>query len=67
MIRSLIFLLIIILSGNSFLFAQQIFQYVSSSMGISGQTGLGHTVGWGDIDIDIDEEPINIKNNYSKQ
>ncbi len=29
--------------------AQQNFQNVTTSLGISGQTGLGHGVGWGDI------------------
>jgi len=37
-------------------FSQQVFQNVTSSMGISGQTGLGHGVGWGDIDNDGDPD-----------
>jgi len=36
--------------------AQQTFQNVTSSMGIYGQTGLGHAVGWGDIDNDGDPD-----------
>ena len=36
--------------------AQQTFQNVTSAMGISGQTGLGHAVGWGDIDNDGDPD-----------
>ena len=34
--------------------AQQLFPEVSASLGISGQTGLGHAVGWCDIDNDGD-------------
>jgi len=34
--------------------AQQIFTEVAASLGISGQTGLGHSVGWCDIDNDGD-------------
>ncbi len=49
-------LMIIILSGNTFLIGQQTFQNVTTSMGIYGQTGLGHGVGWGDIDNDGDPE-----------
>ncbi|NQT78363.1 MAG: VCBS repeat-containing protein [Bacteroidetes bacterium] len=37
-------------------FAQQSFQNVTTSMGIYGQTGLGHGVGWGDIDNDGDPD-----------
>jgi len=42
--------------GHTLLYAQQSFQNVTSSMGISGQTGLGHAVGWGDIDNDGDPD-----------
>lgn len=35
-------------------YAQQVFTEVSGSLGISGQTGLGHSVGWCDIDNDGD-------------
>ena len=35
-------------------YAQQVFTEVSASLGISGQTGLGHAVGWCDIDNDGD-------------
>jgi len=45
-------LLIIALAG----IAQQNFVNVSTSMGISGQDGLGHAVGWGDIDNDGDPD-----------
>lgn len=38
------------------LFSQQLFQNVTASMGIGGQTGLGHAVGWGDIDNDGDPD-----------
>ena len=34
--------------------AQQVFTEVAASLGISGQTGLGHAVGWCDIDNDGD-------------
>jgi len=37
-------------------FSQQNFQNKTSSMGIGGQTGLGHAVGWGDIDNDGDPD-----------
>jgi len=37
-------------------YAQQSFQNVTSSMGINGQYGLGHGVGWGDIDNDGDPD-----------
>ncbi len=40
----------------SFGFSQQNFQNTTSSMGISGQTGLGHAVAWGDIDNDGDPD-----------
>lgn len=36
--------------------SQQNFQNITSSMGIGGQTGLGHAVGWGDIDNDGDPD-----------
>ncbi len=42
--------------GHAMLYAQQNFQNVTASMGISGQTGLGHAVGWGDIDNDGDPD-----------
>ncbi len=35
-------------------YAQQVFTEVAVSLGISGQTGLGHSVGWCDIDNDGD-------------
>lgn len=35
-------------------YAQQVFTEVSGEMGITGQTGLGHAVGWCDIDNDGD-------------
>ncbi len=41
---------------HTILFAQQNFINVTSSMGIYGQTGLGHAVGWGDIDNDGDPD-----------
>lgn len=36
--------------------AQQHFQNVAPAMGITGMTGLGHAVGWGDIDGDGDPD-----------
>ncbi|MFO8129531.1 MAG: FG-GAP-like repeat-containing protein [Bacteroidales bacterium] len=36
--------------------AQQQFSDVTQNMGISGQSGLGHAVGWGDIDDDGDPD-----------
>ena len=36
--------------------AQQTFQNVAPAMGITGMTGLGHAVGWGDIDGDGDPD-----------
>jgi len=47
---------ITILICSTSMFAQQTFQNVASSMGIYGQTGLGHGVGWGDIDNDGDPD-----------
>ena len=51
--RFLLFL-IIVMSGA--LHAQQTFVNVTSQMGIGGQSGLGHAVGWGDIDGDLDPD-----------
>jgi hypothetical protein len=39
-----------------FAISQQQFQNVTSTNGISGQNGLGHAAGWGDIDNDGDPE-----------
>lgn len=36
--------------------SQQTFQNVAPQLGISGITGLGHSVGWGDIDNDGDPD-----------
>jgi len=47
-------LLLILLTYPAF--SQQGFQNVTSAMGIGGQTGLGHAVGWGDIDNDGDPD-----------
>ena len=47
---------IILCTTGSVLYAQQTFQNVTQSMGIYGQTGLGHAVGWGDIDNDGDPD-----------
>ncbi len=46
--------LIVLLVVN--LTAQQSFQNVAPAMGITGMTGLGHAVGWGDIDGDGDPD-----------
>jgi len=48
----LFFLVITIFLGSLNMIAQQSFQNVTSSMGIYGQTGLGHGVGWGDVNND---------------
>ncbi|MBE9485216.1 MAG: VCBS repeat-containing protein [Bacteroidetes bacterium] len=45
-----------LLLGHTLLYAQQSFQNVTTSMGIYGQSGLGHGVGWGDIDNDGDPD-----------
>ncbi|MEN8224001.1 MAG: FG-GAP-like repeat-containing protein [Bacteroidota bacterium] len=50
--RNIIFSLSLLFAFSSISSAQQSFQNVASSMGISGQSGLGHAVGWGDIDND---------------
>ncbi len=43
-------------SNIIFAISQQQFQNVTSTNGISGQNGLGHAAGWGDIDNDGDPE-----------
>jgi len=50
------FIIIIILASKIPLYAQQTFQNVTTQMGITGQTGLGHAVGWGDIDNNGDPD-----------
>jgi hypothetical protein len=37
-------------------YCQQTFQYVAPQLGITGMSGLGHSVGWGDIDNDGDPD-----------
>ena len=54
--KPVIITVIIMLLYSTSMFAQQTFQNVTSSMGIYGQTGLGHAVGWGDIDNDGDPD-----------
>ena len=55
--KSIMYLAILLLAvGLKPGLGQQVFQNVTSSMGISGQTGLGHAVGWGDIDNDGDPD-----------
>lgn len=39
---------------NGLVAQEHIFTNVTAQMGISGQTGLGHSVGWCDIDNDLD-------------
>ncbi len=51
--RSLSILLILI---SAYLSAQQTFQNVAPALGITGMDGLGHGVGWGDIDNDGDPD-----------
>jgi len=50
--RHVLFFALVLLAGSGF--AQQVFTEVAASMGISGQTGLGHSVAWCDIDNDRD-------------
>ena len=45
-----------LISSHCLLYSQQNFENVTIPMGISGQTGLGHGVGWGDIDNDGDPD-----------
>ncbi len=54
--KKIIPVIIFIFSLSIFSQAQQNFQNVTASMGIYGQSGLGHAVGWGDIDNDGDPE-----------
>jgi len=54
--RYLTILILFLISCTAVLQAQQSFQNVAAAMGISGQTGLGHAVGWGDIDNDGDPD-----------
>lgn len=51
------FLTILVLLSLS-IYSQQSYIDVSASLGIYGQTGLGHAVGWGDIDNDSDPDLI---------
>ncbi|MCF6171174.1 MAG: FG-GAP-like repeat-containing protein [Bacteroidales bacterium] len=53
-LRSLSIILLTLCAHQGF--SQQVFKNVTSSMGIGGQTGLGHAVGWGDIDGDGDPD-----------
>ncbi len=48
--RSVLFLLVLAHTA----YTQQVFTEVSGEMGIAGQTGLGHAVGWCDMDNDGD-------------
>ena len=48
------FITVVPLLCVSSLYGQQTFTDVTVTMGISGQTGLGHSVGWCDIDNDGD-------------
>lgn len=52
----LVILVIHLVLGSPAGFCQHTFLNVTASMGISGQTGLGHAVGWGDIDNDGDPD-----------
>lgn len=51
-----LFLTLVLSSIVATAFAQQSFQNVTTSIGIYGQNGLGHAVGWGDIDNDGDPD-----------
>lgn len=50
------FFSIIFVLATVYLSAQQTFQNVAPSLGITGMSGLGHAVGWGDIDNDGDPD-----------
>ncbi len=52
--KRIILLFAVFISGA--LFAQQTFVNVAPQLGIGGQTGLGHAIGWGDIDGDDDPD-----------
>jgi len=52
--KRILFVFVVLISG--ILSAQQTFVDVSSQIGIGGQYGLGHAVGWGDIDGDLDPD-----------
>ncbi len=52
--KAVLSFLVVLLAVN--LTAQQSFQNVAPAMGITGMTGLGHAVGWGDIDGDGDPD-----------
>ena len=54
--KQLAVLTILSLTAFSFIQSQQIFQNVAPEMGITGIIGLGHSVGWGDIDNDGDPD-----------
>ena len=49
-----VFIFVIFILTQFCLYAQQTFTDVTAQMGIGGQTGLGHSVGWCDIDNDRD-------------
>ncbi len=48
------FVLTLFVFSNQTAQAQQVFTDVTAAVGISGQTGLGHAVGWSDLDNDGD-------------
>ncbi|MCK5786689.1 MAG: VCBS repeat-containing protein [Candidatus Sabulitectum sp.] len=48
--RKVLFLFLVFASVS--VAQEQVFQNVTNANGISGMTGLGHSVGWGDIDND---------------
>ncbi len=50
------YLILLFILITPFVNAQQTFVNVASQLGIGGQTGLGHAVGWGDIDGDNDPD-----------
>ena len=54
--KQLTFLTLIVLTAVSFVQSQQTFQNVAPQLGITGMSGLGHSVGWGDIDNDGDPD-----------
>ncbi len=54
--KRLIILTLSVLISTFFVTGQQTFQNVAPQLGITGIIGLGHSVGWGDIDNDGDPD-----------
>ncbi|MBE9483686.1 MAG: VCBS repeat-containing protein, partial [Bacteroidetes bacterium] len=54
--KNLLLLSVLMLAAIFYGQGQQTFQNVATQLGISGMSGLGHSVGWGDIDNDGDPD-----------